>query len=211
MAIKVSIYEDNDSLRESLSSLIQGKNEFSLTGAHVNCDTIENDVLAEGPDVVLMDIEMPGTNGIEGLKRLKQYNPAIEIVMLTIFNDDEHIFECLRYGASGYILKGASPEKILEAVQEVYNGGSPMSASIARRVVQHFKHPPANGAKLTALSEREKQLLTFLSKGSSYKMIAGEMKISVFTVQQHIKHIYTKLHVHNMGEAVAKALKSGII
>lgn len=198
-------------MRESLSALVHGRDGFALTGEHINCNTIEDDVLKEKPDVVLMDIEMPGANGIEGLKRLKKFNPVTEIVMLTIFDDDGHIFECLRNGASGYILKGASPAKILEAVDEVYNGGSPMSASIARRVVQQFKQTPGNAGKETALSEREKELLTLLSKGNSYKMIAGEMEISVHTVQQHIKHIYTKLHVHNMGEAVAKAIQHRII
>ena len=211
MLIRVSVYEDNDSLRESLSALINGKDGFLLTGAHVNCNAIEDDILNEKPDVVLMDIEMPGTNGIEGLKRLKKFNPVTEIVMLTIFDDDAHIFECLRNGASGYILKGTAPAKIMDAVQEVYNGGSSMSASIARRVVQQFKQAPAVTGKDATLSEREKELLTLLSKGNSYKMIAAGMQISVHTVQQHIKHIYTKLHVHNMGEAVAKAIQHRII
>jgi DNA-binding NarL/FixJ family response regulator len=128
--------------------------------------------------------------------------------MLTVFDDDDHIFECLKLGASGYILKRTSPAKILEAIQEVQAGGSPMSASIARKVTQHFSRFSSEEFQLT---DREKELLSHLVKGLSYKMIAAEMKVTIHTVQQHIKHIYTKLHVHNMGEAVAKAIQHRIV
>jgi len=212
MAVRVSIYEDNTSLRESLCVLINSIEGFTLGGAHVNCSSIEDDVADEEPDVVVMDIEMPETNGIEGVKRLKQFRPATEILMLTVFDDDKNIFECLGNGASGYILKGTQPAKILDAIHEVHNGGSPMSAAIARRVVQQFKHtPPIPAIPGNELTAREKELLGLLSKGNSYKMIAKEMDISVHTVQQHIKHIYSKMHVHNMGEAVAKAIQHKII
>ncbi len=205
MPIKVMIYEDNDSLRESLSALINGTYDFQLAGAHFNCGNIKQEADETNPDVMLMDIEMPGTNGIEGLKQLKQHRPEIEVLMLNVFDDDDHIFECLRNGASGYILKRTPPAKILEAIQEVHNGGSPMSAFIARKVVQHFNQKTNN------LTQREKELLAFLVKGLSYKMIAAEMKVTIHTVQQHIKHIYTKLQVHNMGEAVAKAIQNNIV
>jgi len=212
MGLRVSIYEDNASLRESLCVLINGIQGYVLSGAHINCSTIEDDTIAETPDVVVMDIEMPGTNGIEGVKRLKQFKPSAEILMLTVFDDDKNIFECLGNGASGYILKGTPPAKILEAIQEVHTGGSPMSAAIARRVVQQFRQLPATvAAKGSELTIREKELLALLSKGNSYKMIARDMDISVHTVQQHIKHIYSKMHVHNMGEAVAKAIQGKMI
>ncbi len=181
-----------------------------LKGAHVNAGDVEANTEKEHPDVVMMDIEMPVANGLEGVKRLKKYRPVTEILMLTVFDDDGHIFECLGNGASGYILKGTQPAKILEAINEVYNGGSPMSAAIARRVVQHFKQA-APFSSSNELSTREKELLILLSKGNSYKMIARDMDISVHTVQQHIKHIYSKLHVHNMGEAVAKAIHNRMI
>ncbi len=212
MAVRVSIYEDNELLRESLCVLVSGMTGFTLAGSHINCSDVEENILNEYPDVVVMDIEMPGTNGIEGVKRLKKYSPATEVIMLTVFDDDTNIFQCLSNGASGYILKGTQPAKILDAIQEVHNGGSPMSAAIARRVVQQFKHPASSaGATGMELTIREKELLALLSKGNSYKMIAKEMNISVHTVQQHIKHIYSKMHVHNMGEAVAKALQHKII
>jgi DNA-binding NarL/FixJ family response regulator len=158
-----------------------------------------------------MDIDMPVTNGVEGLKRIKLNFPSVEILMLTVFDDNEHIFECICNGASGYLLKKSSPAKIIDSLRDVCTGGAPMTASIARKVLQMFPKTSAASGDGDSLSPREKDVLFHLVKGLSYKMIANELSIAHDTVRVHIKHIYEKLHVHTMTEAVAKAINERIV
>lgn len=208
MSIRVAIFEDNDDLREGLSHLVKGTPGYECVGAFPNCDTMVEGLSAAEPDVVLMDIGMPGMTGIEGVKLLKRHFPGIDVIMQTVYEDDERIFASLLAGASGYLLKKSPPAKILDAIKEVREGGAPMSASIARRVVLHFQRDVNAGH---SLSEREREILGGLVRGMSYKMIADEYFISIDTVRSHIKSIYEKLHVHSKSEAVAKAIKGRIV
>lgn len=176
-----------------------------FVGARENCSRIEDDVTALQPDVVLMDIDMPGTNGIEGLKRLRKQSPGVFIIMQTVFEDDEKIFTAIHAGAHGYFLKKTKPEKLIEGIREVLEGGAPMTPSVARQVLTMFTAKSDAGEKnLFNLTEREIEILSMLSKGMSYKMIADAGGISYHTVNSHIKKIYEKLHVHSATEAVSK-------
>ena len=177
-----------------------------------NCNRLVENLKDHVPDVVLMDINMPGKDGIDGVKLLQAHFPEVFIIMQTIFEDDEKIFNCLLAGAHGYILKSASNEKLLEGILEVVNGGAPMTPSVARRVSSHFyKSSDGSNKDLFNLSKRETELLTLLVSGYSHKMIAAELFISINTVNNHIKKIYEKLHVHSVSEAVATALKNNIV
>lgn len=210
--IRVAIFEDNNSLREGLYQLVNGSNGFTCVGAYADCDGILKNIELAKPDVVLMDIEMPGINGIEGLKLLQENFPKIKILMQTIFEDNEKIFESICAGASGYILKNTPSSRILEAIIETIDGGAPMSPSIATKVLKMVQQPSRNFNKETFnLSEREKEVLFYLVKGKSYKLIADSCNISIDTVRSHIRNIYEKLHVHSKGEAVSKAIKRNIV
>ena len=210
--IRVAIFEDNRSLREGLAALFGGTPGFECIGSYPNCNNLIKNISQAKPEVVLMDIEMPGINGIEAVALIKEEFPEIKILMETIFDDDEKIFSSICAGAEGYILKHTSPAEIMEAIQEIYEGGSPMTPSIANRVLKMVKDRPDTGSKETFdLSVREKEILTCLVKGMSYKMIADTCFISIETVNVHIKNIYRKLHVHSKSEAVAKAIKGRIV
>lgn len=209
--IKVVIYEDNPQLREGLSMLIDGSDGFSLLAAFKNCNNVVEEVTAFQPDVVLMDIDMPGVNGIEGLKQLRQANTDVKVLMLTVFDDNKNVFEAIRSGANGYVLKKTPPAKLLEYIEEAASGGAPMTASIATQVLKMFSEIHNNTNDSYNLSDREKQVLQLLVNGYSYKMIAGEMFIAIDTVRSHIKKIYEKLHVNSKSEAVAKAFKDKIV
>ena len=210
--IKVTIFEDNRSLREGLSAMIGGTTGFTCAGAFPNCNNLLKNVEQTKPDVVLMDIEMPGINGIEAVGLIKEEYPEIKILMETIFDDDEKIFNSICAGAEGYILKHTSPSEIMEAIKEIHEGGSPMTPSIANRVLKMVKSRPENGSRESFdLSGREKEILTCLVKGMSYKMIADTCYISIETVNVHIKNIYKKLQVHSKSEAVAKAIRGRIV
>lgn len=216
-AIRVTIFEDNKSRRESLSMLVLSDSRFELAGAFPDCSHVVEDIERNHPDVVLMDIQMPNVNGIEGVKQIKSHFPEIKILMQTVFEDDEKVFNSLRNGASGYILKKALPEKIIEAIKDVYDGGSPMTPSIASKVLKFFNQapplaPPQEGGEEDFhLSEREKEILALLVDGLSYKMIADKCSISIYTVNAHVRRIYEKLQVHSATEAVAKATKHKIL
>ena len=210
--IRVVIFEDNRSLREGLSALIGGTFGFECTGAFPNCNHLLKNIEMSKPDVVLMDIEMPGLNGIEAVAIIKEEYPDVKILMETIFDDDEKIFNSICAGAEGYILKNTSPAEIMQAIREIYEGGSPMTPSIANRVLKMVKEKPETGMKEAFdLSPREIEILSFLVKGMSYKMIAASCYISIETVNVHIKNIYKKLQVHSKSEAVAKAIRGRIV
>jgi DNA-binding NarL/FixJ family response regulator len=205
MPIRIIIYEDNAALRDSLRILLAGLDQFDLVGAFGDCLNIEEEVRRLDPDVILMDIDMPGRSGIEGAYLAKQVNPATEVLMLTVFDDNDKVFQAICAGASGYLLKKTPPSKILEAIEDIYNGGAPMTPSIARKVLELFPRTPAVNTELDKLTPREQGVLRCLSTGNSYKMVADDLNISIETVRTHIKRIYEKLHVHSVAEAIAKA------
>lgn len=209
--IRLLIYEDNPQLREGLTMLINGTMGFEVLAGYKNCNHIVDEVEAFKPDVILMDIDMPGTNGIEGLRLVRQHNTEVKILMLTVFDDNKNVFEALKAGANGYILKKTPPAKLLEYIQEAQTGGAPMTSSIATQVLKMFSEIHTDKNEDYKLSEREKAVLQLLVNGYSYKMIAAEMFIAIDTVRSHIKKIYEKLQVNSKSEAVAKAFKNKIV
>ena len=205
MATKILVFDDNRGRREALQLLIESSDDLEFAGARENCNNVEADILQLKPDVVLMDIDMPGTNGIEGLKRIRTQAPEVFIIMQTVFEDDEKIFTAIHAGAHGYFLKKTKPDKLIEGIRDVLEGGAPMTSSVARKVLHMFTQQPSdkrvNQFDLTA---RELEILSMLGKGMSYKMIADAGCISFHTVNSHLKKIYEKLHVHSATEAVSK-------
>ena len=210
--IKVSIYEDNASLLESLSYLIRGTGCFELCAASSNAVHIIEDCSLLCPDIILMDIDMPELSGIEATRMVKTVFPEVNVMIFTVFEDKDKIFDALCAGATGYLLKKTPPAKIIEAVEELYQGGSPMSSGIARKALEYFSKP-ANGHQEDAyqLSSRERDILQHLLAGDSYKMVADACSISLGTVYSHINHIYKKLQVNSKTEAVSKAIKERIV
>ncbi len=209
--IKVLVYEDNPQFREGLTMLINGSFGFSVLASYKNCDDVKTEVLKWKPDVILLDINMPGTDGLEGLKQIRQFNTETKILMLTVFDDNKNIFEAIRNGANGYLLKKTPPAKLLEYIQDATEGGAPMTSSIAAQVLKMFKEKPQEKHQEYDLSDREIQVLNLLVEGYSYKMIANDLFIAIDTVRSHIKKIYEKLHVHSKSEAVAKAFKNRLL
>ena len=210
--IRVVIFEDNRSLREGLAAMVGGTTGFECTGAFPNCNHLLNNIEQTKPDVILMDIEMPGISGIEAVSMIKQEYPDMKILMETIFDDDEKIFNSICAGAEGYILKHTAPAEIIESIKEIHEGGSPMTPSIANRVLKMVKDKPFfNTTESFNLSSREREILLCLVKGMSYKMVADSCFISIETVNVHIKNIYRKLQVHSKSEAVAKAIRGKIV
>ncbi len=204
MAIKVFVYDDNESRRDSLKALIFLTPEINFVGASPDCSSLKDDMQQYEPDVVLMDINMPNVDGMEGLRQIRQLFPHIKVLMQTVFDDSEKIFTSIRNGASGYILKKDPPQRILQAIQEVYEGGAVMNPGIAQKVLDFFQ-PKKTTSPLT---ERETQVLTLLAEGLSYKMIADKLGLSFHTVNTHAKNIYEKLHVASLGEAIAYYYKN---
>ncbi len=204
MPIRTLIYEDNVLLRDALSSLIDDADECQLVGAFGDCLRANDQTYQLQPDVILMDIDLPGRDGIQAVTSLHREFPSVEVLMLTVFDDDDRVFRALCAGASGYLLKQTPPGQILDAIKSVYAGGAPMSPSIARRVIQTFPAQAAQTADLDQLTARESQVLHYLAQGMSYKLVAAELGIGLETVRTHIKRIYEKLHVHSVTEAIAK-------
>lgn len=210
MAIKILLYEDNFELRDSLSSFIEFVEDFELLAAFENCSNIANHLETYSPDIVLMDIDMPIVNGIEGLKILRSLRPNLPVIMLTVFEDNKYILSAIKEGATGYILKQHITSRLEVAIKEAISGGAPMSPIVARLVLKHLSNSQENKIDY-ALTKREKEILQSLTDGNSYKMIAANEGISIGTVSTHIKNIYEKLGVHSQAEAVGKTLREGIL
>ncbi|HET9504634.1 MAG TPA: response regulator transcription factor [Hymenobacter sp.] len=208
--IRIIHYEDNRELREGLAFLIQATPGLELVGSFANCQRIGEEVRALRPDIALMDIDLPGISGIEAVPLVKAAAPAAQVLMLTVFDDDDKIFRAIRHGASGYLLKHTAPGEIMAALVDLHRGGSPMTASIARRVLRHFQAPAAP-AEDYRLSPRELDIVKGLVAGYSYKLIASDLFISIETVRSHIRSIYEKLHVNSKTEAVLKAMREGLV
>lgn len=200
--IKVSIVEDDNSIRETLRSLFEFEDGMEVFTVH---STAEDALLRSSdncPDVVIMDINLPGQSGIDCVRQMSQHCRASQYLMYTVHDDDHRVFEALKAGANGYILKSSSPDQILEAVRELHQGGAPMSAHVARRVVTQFRPAPGKAFDSAQLSERENEVLELLAQGLLYKEIGEKLSITTGTVKQHIHRIYEKLHVQNRTEAV---------
>lgn len=205
--ITVSIVEDDQRVRESLAVLINGGESVRCISTYATGEAALDDVPAKKPDVVLMDINLPGISGIECVRKLKAQLPKLQVLMLTMYEDDEKVFQSLVAGASGYLVKRTSPAELLKAIEEVYSGASPMSGKIARTVVQYFQSLQNAAPQEEYLSKREEEILNLLVKGYRYKEIADALAISFETVRSHLKNIYDKLHVHSRTEAVVKYLR----
>jgi len=209
--IRVSVFDDNTALRDSLYYLISGTPGFAVSGVYPDCSHLLEHLLRDTPDVVLMDIDMPGLNGIEATALIKSHFPDVNVLILTSYDDSGKIFDALQSGATGYLLKKTTPAKIMEAITEVTQGGAPMNASIARKVLEFFSEKKNITENEYDLSPREKDVLSCLVKGDSYKMIANRCFISMGTVCTHISNIYKKLHVNSKSEAVAKAIRERLV
>lgn len=207
MKTRVVVFDDHKGRREALHMLINDTSDMQCVGTFNNCAHVLENIKDTVPDVVLMDIDMPKVNGIEGLKLIRQFAPETIILMQTVFDDEDKIFTAIRQGAHGYFLKKTAPDKLIEGIRDALEGGAPMSSSIARKVFEAFQQQPATTQKdRFDLTAREKEILSLLMRGMSYKMIAEMCSISFNTVNGHCKKIYEKLHVHSATEAVAKAM-----
>ena len=209
MTLKLLIFEDNDILRDSLSGLISLNDHLQLLGAFSHVLSVKEEVLKYKPDLVILDIEMPQITGVEAVRKIRAFNKDLPILMLTVFDDNQHVFDAIRAGASGYLLKKHIASRLFDAIEEVVSGGAPMSPSVARMVLSAMQTPMhGNDYQLTV---REKEILAEMSRGNSYKLIAVQLSISLDTVRTHIKNIYEKLHVHSQTEAVAKAIHEKLV
>ena len=207
----VAIFEDNAHLRDSLTFLVNSSDMFKCSGAYADAANILKYLEKNTPDLVIMDIQMPGINGIEATRLIKQHFPQIRIMIFTVFDDDDKIFQSLCAGGSGYLLKSSTPQQILQGLKDVYNSGASLSPAVAERVVHFFKNNISFDTPDYSLTTKEKELLHHMVEGKSYKMISDAMKISLETVKYHIKNIYKKLHVNSSSEAVVKAIRQNIV
>ena len=205
--IKVAIVEDNNALRTSLENLLNKTEGIRCVASLNNLLNLVSELHRQVPDIVLMDIGLPKISGIEGVRTVKSNFPSVQVLMFTVFEDDEKIFDAIRAGASGYLLKKTPPDEIIEAIKDLYHGGAPMSASIARKVIRSFQSPATPVKQDFQLTARESEILYSLVDGLSYKKIADKYVVSISTVRTHICNIYHKLHVNSKAEAVAKILK----
>ncbi|BCU78422.1 response regulator transcription factor [Luteolibacter sp. LG18] len=205
--IRVAIVEDNDWIRENLADQIGGARGFECSGVFRSAEDALKALSHDAPDVVLMDINLPGMTGIECVRLLKAQLPEIDVLMLTVCDDHERIFESLKAGASGYLLKRTASSALLQSISDVHRGGGPMSGSIARKVIEFFNKKGIPSPEIARLSPREREILDHLADGAAYKEIADLVGLAFDTVRMHVKSIYRKLHVHSRGEAVAKYLK----
>ena len=212
MNVKIIIYEDNEELRNSLVSLLSREKSFTVSGDYPVCEKLTDHLQTLKPDVVLMDIDLPGINGIECVKQIRTFDKEVQIIMITVFDDDTSVYDALYAGANGYLLKKNIFERLTNAIKEVLEGGAPMSPSIARLVINNMMQRREPKLKEDyQLTPREMDVLTSLGKGNSYKMVADDLAISIETVRTHIKHVYHKLHVQSQGEAISRAIREGVI
>jgi DNA-binding NarL/FixJ family response regulator len=209
--IRVILFEDNGDLADSIRLLLAETDDMRLVAHFGNAHRAEQHVRHHRPDVVLMDIDMPGTNGLEGLRAIRASNGQALVLMFTVMEDNENVFQAICHGASGYLLKQTAPEKILDAIREATTGGAPMTPSIARKVITLFAQPFKKAADLQELTAREHDVLSMLVRGHSYKMAAAQLGIGLETLRFHIKNIYAKLHVNSKSEAVIKALQNRVV
>lgn len=210
--IKVAIFDDNQPRRELLKLLLEDSDDFICTGAYEDCYNVKENIKNNLPDVILMDIDMPRVNGIQGLIIIRKFFPDIKVLMQTIFDDEDKIFKAIVAGADGYILKKTPPAKLMDSIKEVYEGGAPMTPTVARQVLLLFSNKHGSLPKNEFhLSERELEILELLAQGLSYKLIAKKCIITYATVNSHISKIYNKLHVSTAVEAVAKAIQEGLL
>ena len=205
MSISIAIVEDLDEVRDGLKNFISLSQDFKVLDTFKTAEEALHDIPRLNPDIVIMDISLPGMNGIECIRQVKNKSPRTQFMMFTVYENDEKVFEALKAGASGYLLKNTGLVQLIESLKELYNGGSPMSANIARKLVTVFREQQKEAAPVETLSHRENEILQLLAKGLLYKEIANQLSISVATVRQHIHHIYEKLHVQNRTEAINKA------
>jgi DNA-binding NarL/FixJ family response regulator len=211
--ISVAIVEDNKTIREGLAALINSTPGFSCRYSYGDCESFLRELEDNTADVVLMDIGLPGMNGIEGVKKAREIDPHLDILMLTVYEDNEVVYDALCAGACGYLVKKTPPSRLLDAIREIHEGGSPMSSLIARKVINTFQKVKAlqNDGSEFDLTSREKEVLQSLGEGNNYQEISDSLYISVDTVRHHIRNIYRKLHVHSRSQAVAKAIRKGLI
>lgn len=210
MIQRVLLYEDNVRLLHSLQQLIDEEPGYHVVGAFPHCDNVEEEIIENDPDLVIMDLNMPGIGGIEGVKIIKAHSPALKVVIHTMFDDDNRIFECICAGADGYLLKGTPPAKFISSLQDLLNGGAPISPFVGQKVFQFFREHQQTNQEYN-LTSRETEILEHLVKGLSYKMIARDCYISADTVRKHLQNIYQKLQVHSGTEAVSLAIKEKIV
>jgi len=210
--IKVVIVEDKTPIREGLTVLLGGTEGIDCVGQYGSCEDMLLQLATDNADVILMDIGLPGMSGIEGTREVKKVRPGVTIIVLSVYEDDDNIFQALCTGASGYLIKTTPPARLIEAIREAHEGGSPMSSHIARKVVNLFQKNFKGGSDSdVSLTDREKEILTGLSDGESYNSIADSLFISVDTVRYHIRNIYQKLQVHSQSAAVSQAIRKGLI
>ncbi len=212
--IRVVLFDDNKDLRDMFRLLVDAQNDMVCVAVHPDLSQMMRDIDAARPDVIVMDIQMPGMSGIDGVKTIRSRYPEARILMQTVFEDDDKVFDAICAGANGYILKTAPVEGIAKAIRDVHAGGSAMTPTIAYKVLERFRvnAPPTDQHSTDpGLSEREKNVLTLLVKGRSYKMIADELEISYHTVDSHIRRIYEKLHVRSNAEAVGRAVRDRLV
>ncbi len=208
MSSSILIYEDNENLRRCLQELLLLTDEFVVVKASENCLQADDDVRKLNPDVVLMDIDMPGMTGIDAVKKIRQFNKKTAILMLTVFDDNKHVFDAICAGASGYLLKKNVSDKLIQFIKEVLDGGAPMSPAIAKMVINSMQQGPASQYNFT---DRENEILHLLCKGNSYKMIASQTNLAFETIRSYVKKIYEKLQVHSATEAVSKAINERLV
>jgi DNA-binding NarL/FixJ family response regulator len=209
--VRVAIVEDQEQTRRGLAALVGGTAGFRVLGAYGSMELALPRLEADPPDVALFDIGLPGISGIEGVRRLKAARPQVQILMLTVYADNDHVFEAICAGACGYLLKDTPPQRLLEAIRELHQGGAPMSPEIARKTVTMFQRVAPPRSDDARLSARETEVLRLLAEGHSYKTAAAELAVSLDTVRFHVRNIYEKLHVHSKSEAVAAALRAGVV
>lgn len=207
MAIKVAIVDDDEDIRASLAAMIRRTPSLRLAGDFPDAESALKEIPQRPPDVVLMDINLPGMKGFDCVRQLKSVVPKVQFLMLTVYEDSDSLFNSLKAGASGYLLKRTTTERLVEAIRDVHAGGSPMTPQLARRVVQFFSRPAEGAAEVARLTAGEKDFLDQLAKGYAYKEIADRMKISIDTVRSYVRTVYEKLHVHSRTEAVVKYLR----